>query len=404
MSNERLSVAIVVPRYGREVGGGAERLAREYALRLADRFEVTVLTTCALDYRTWQDHFPVGITIEDGVRVIRFSVPVPRDEAQFTELCHRVFEQDHAGASDEERWMDAQGPNAPDLLAHLASDDPRYDAVMFIPYVYATTVRGLPLVADRAILVPALHDEPSLRLSIFAPILESACALIVSTPEEAELAVTRFAGDPSKMHLVGAGVDPPAASDARLFRDAFGLSRPYVVAVGRVDPSKGAEHLISYHDRLRRHDPDAPDLVLIGPSSMAIPERPWLHATGFLDDALKNSAIAGAVALVCPSPFESLSLVLLEAWSHGIPTVCSATSTVLVGQSRRAGAGIWYRDGDEYAECVGLLHRTPALGRALGVSGRRFAEGLSWSATIERLASAVVDVANAARTSRPDAE
>ena len=39
MSNERLAIAIVVPRYGREVGGGAERLAREYALRLADRFE-----------------------------------------------------------------------------------------------------------------------------------------------------------------------------------------------------------------------------------------------------------------------------------------------------------------------------------------------------------------------------
>ena len=57
------SVAIVVPRFGAEVGGGAERLAREYAACLAGTFDVTVLTTCALDYRSWQDHFPAGSTV-----------------------------------------------------------------------------------------------------------------------------------------------------------------------------------------------------------------------------------------------------------------------------------------------------------------------------------------------------
>ena len=49
-------LAIVVHRYGEEVGGGAEAHARAIAMQLATEVDVTVLTTCALDYRTWADH------------------------------------------------------------------------------------------------------------------------------------------------------------------------------------------------------------------------------------------------------------------------------------------------------------------------------------------------------------
>ncbi len=49
----RVRVAWVVPRYGAEIGGGAETLARLTAELLADDVETTVLTTCALDYWTW---------------------------------------------------------------------------------------------------------------------------------------------------------------------------------------------------------------------------------------------------------------------------------------------------------------------------------------------------------------
>lgn len=393
MSTRRRPIAIVVPRFGRDVVGGAEGLARDYARRLTDRFDVTVLTTCALDYHSWSNHFPSGTSVEDGVRIRRFPVQSPRDQAHFEMLCHRVFEQESPGGQVEQLWMDAQGPTAPDLLAHLASEGPSYDAVLFIPYVYATTVRGLPLVADRAILVPALHDEPSLRLTIFASIVESARAVVVSTPEEGELAMTRFAPHASRVHLVGAGVDLPSKRDPALFGDTFGISRPYVVAVGRVDPSKGVEQLISCHEHLRRLNPECPDLVLVGPAGMSLPRRSWLHAVGFVDEELKHAAIAGSLALVCPSSFESLSLVLLEAWALAVPTLCSANSTVLVGQSRRAGAGIWYRTAEEYAACVEFLERTPALARALGRSGRRYVEGLSWPATMQRLGAVIDQVA-----------
>ena len=85
-------VAIVVQRYGVEVNGGAEQHARWLAERLAEpstageATEVTVLTTCALDYITWADHYPAGEETINGVRVLRARHAVPRRLTGLTRL------------------------------------------------------------------------------------------------------------------------------------------------------------------------------------------------------------------------------------------------------------------------------------------------------------------------------
>ena len=127
------------------------------------------------------------------------------------------------------------------LIAHLRDHGNEYDAVMFLPYLYATTVRGLPHVRDRSVLVPALHDEPWLDLEIFRPVIERARALVFSTPEERELARVPLrdrcdSGAPSS----GRVSTRHRRSTLRRSRRLTGLRRPYVVCVGRIDPSKGA--------------------------------------------------------------------------------------------------------------------------------------------------------------------
>jgi glycosyltransferase involved in cell wall biosynthesis len=355
-------VAIVVPRYGAEVNGGAEALARQYAHRLADRAEVTVLTTCARDYRTWEDHYDAGASRDGDVEVLRFPVPEPRDGGAFDALSAKVLTGRETGPAVERRWMDLQGPHAPELLRHLREEGAGYDAVMFVPYLYATTVDGLPLVADRAVLVPAFHDEPPLRLGIYEGV-------------------------------VGVGLDPPPPADPERFRREAGLAGDYLLCLGRIEPSKGSDVLLRAHGRYRRVRRDGPALAMIGRPVMPLPREPWLVAPGFVSEERKHDAIAGALALVCPSPYESLSLVLLEAWSHGVPTISSEVSPVLVGQSRRAGAGLWYGDDLEYAACVDLLLRNRALAGALGRAGRRFVAGLAWPAVVDRLAGHLAAVA-----------
>ena len=219
----RLRVALVVHRYGLEVGGGAETLARLIAELLSDAVDLTVLTTCALDYVTWVDHLPPGESELNGVRILRFPVPRPRDLLAFDRLSERAYSR----PNDLElgtQWMELQGPVSPELIEHLRAAGDDYDVVVFMTYLYATTAVGLPLVADRSVLVPTVHDEPPLRLRIFDEVFAKARALVFSTPEEQDLAERRFGLPRERCRVIGVGVDEPPAADPQRFATAHGIS------------------------------------------------------------------------------------------------------------------------------------------------------------------------------------
>jgi glycosyltransferase involved in cell wall biosynthesis len=370
-------VALVVQRYGPEVNGGAEQLARRVARLLTDDLDLTVLTTTALDYRTWANHYPAGEQDVEGVAVRRFPVARERDGPGFDALSARAYAAP-GDAALARRWMDAQGPDAPGLVEHLRDEGSAYDAVAFVTYLYRTTADAIGLVADRALLVPTLHDEPPARLAIFRGVFDAARALVFSTEEERELARVRFGVGDDRARVAGWGLDPaPPTDPARMV--ALGVARPYALYVGRIDLSKGVGELVDHHARYRRAVPDGLDLVLAGGGDAELPTHPWLHRLGYVEDEVVHDALAGAAVVVLPSPYESLSLVQLEAWSHGRPTLANAASPVLVGQSRRAAGGLWYRDGDEYAAMVDLLARARPLADAIGRQGRRWtAETCRW--------------------------
>src|SRR5262249_39433752 len=70
----RMRIALIVQRYGEEVIGGAELHARWIAQRLAQRHQVEVLTTCAVDYLTWENKYEPGPATVGGLPVRRFEV------------------------------------------------------------------------------------------------------------------------------------------------------------------------------------------------------------------------------------------------------------------------------------------------------------------------------------------
>jgi glycosyltransferase involved in cell wall biosynthesis len=391
-----VKVALVVQRYGLEVNGGAEVLARRVAELIAPDVDLTVLTTCALDYLTWEDHYASGETDVNGVRVLRFPVPRPRTLRRFEKISSRAY----AAPYDLElgrTWVREQGPHSPLLLRHLEDDGARYDAVAFITYLYATTVEGLPLVRDRALLLPAMHDEPPLVLHAFDEVFEAPRLLLFSTPEEMELARRRFGVRRDRSRIVGAGVDDHPDPNPERFRAAYGLTRPYAAYVGRLDVSKGVSDLVAFHGIYRARERDGLDLVLVGGGSLRLPNEPWLHQVGFVSEEAKHDAVAGAGVVVCPSPYESLSLVQIEAWTHGRPTLANAVSPVLLGQSRRSGGGLWYRDAAEYAVMLDLLARDPELAETIGRQGREHARAsFSWEVVREAWLEALTEVSGRA--------
>src|SRR5215216_2093924 len=92
----RLSLGIVVQRYGADINGGAELHARYVAEHLAAHADVRVLTTCARDYLTWKNALAPGEDKVHGIPVERFPVARERDVFAFGRHSARVFNQQHS--------------------------------------------------------------------------------------------------------------------------------------------------------------------------------------------------------------------------------------------------------------------------------------------------------------------
>ena len=147
----------------------------------------------------------------------------------------------------------------------------------------------------------------------------------------------------------------PAATDPQRARQAFGLSRPFVLYVGRIDENKGCAELFDYFQRYLESSRRDLDLVLIGTPAMPIPSHPRIRHLGFVSDQDKFDVLAAADALVMPSYFESLSMVALEAWALGRPVLANGQCDVLQGQCLRSNAGLYYENAGDFAAALDRL-------------------------------------------------
>lgn len=367
-------VAFVVQRCGREVNGGAELLCRLVAEQMAARLQTEVLTTCALDYVTWANHYPAGEEWIGKLLIRRFPVKRPRDPVAFGELCAKLRPRiGTLSLAEEERWMREQGPWSPELLRYIERHRDDYDAFIFFTYLYATTYFGLSQVAGKAILVPTAHDEWPIYFGMWDRLVELPQAFVFQTEEELAFMRRRFPNARLDGPILGVAVDPPAETHPEAFRKEFGIDAPFVLYAGRVDPSKGVGELLENFEAYRRASGDfRTELVLVGKPAMEIPPRQGIRALGFLSEQHKWDALAACEVFVMPSPYESLSIACLEAWSLGKPVLVNARSEVLVGQCRRSEGGLWYGDGDEFSAALEILLEEAGVRRALGAQGQRF--------------------------------
>jgi glycosyltransferase involved in cell wall biosynthesis len=390
----KLRLAIVVQRYGAEITGGSESLARALALRLAEDAEVVVFTSCARDYVSWRNELPAGEQLEGGVEVRRFPVEQERDLEAFNRFSDGLYDRAHADTAELE-WLKLQGPDVPRLVQSLESERDRYDAVLFFTYLYFPTYWGLRAAPERAILVPTAHDEPPLRLAIMRRVFAAPRAFaFCSAPEEA-LVRARFDLGTRPSAVTGIGVDtPPAGSDIEGFRIRHDVRGAYALYAGRIDAGKGCDVMLRHFGEYRRSVGGGAELVLIGRLAMQPPRVPGVRYLGFLSEAEKHAAMAGARAVVCPSPYESLSIVLLEAMALGTPVLATAASPVLLDHCARSNAGLFYAGAAEFVEALDLLVRSPPLRRGLGENGRRYvAQNYRWDAVIGRYKSLIAAVA-----------
>jgi glycosyltransferase involved in cell wall biosynthesis len=378
----RPKVAFVVQRCGAEVNGGAEYACLAIAQRLSERWDIEIVTTCALDYQTWSNHYPPGVERLGSVGIRRFPVDQPRDPKVFDALSERIVSLSKVTAEEQDAWMRAQGPYSTALLDYVAACGAHFDAWFFFTYLYATTYFALPLVADRAFLVPFAHDEWPIHLQMWDGFFARPKAVVFSTEEERAFLAGRFPGKLSDGPTIGIGIDPDRSVDVAAFQSKFELCDPFLLYVGRVDVAKGCDRLFADFIAMKRRSPGPLRLVLIGRASMEIPYDPDIVALGYIPEVEKWSALTAARALVMPSSFESLSIVLLESWSTRRPVIVNGDNPVLVGQCRRANGGLTYRSAVEFRLAAEALEG--AFGDVIGTAGSRFVEKrYAWPRVVE---------------------
>lgn len=396
-----MKLLFVVQRYGVDVPGGAESACRQFAERLAARgHEVEVLTSSAKSYVDWANVYRPGESEVEGVRVHRLHVRRARDQKLFHPMNSRVvFGPRPVSPFMQRRWMQAQGPELLGLERFLRDRADQFDAVAFFTYLYDPAWRGVPIAGALVptLLHPTAHDEPPFSLPLFDQEFRHATALAFFTEEEGDLIRRRFRIDPPS-DVIGIGIDiPERPGQPDRFRAAFGLGdRPYVLFLGRVDPGKGSDEIERFFRAYKDRNPGDLALVVMGETVTTPDHTDDVVVTGFVDEQVKADALAGAVALVQPSYFESFSLALCEAWAHGTPALVQGHTEVLVGQARRSGGAIPYRGFGEFEAALERLLGDDALRHALGAAGRRYVEReYRWDIVLDRY-EALIEVTRAA--------
>ncbi len=207
--------------------------------------------------------------------------------------------------------------------------------------------------------------------------------------------------DPERVHVVSNGIDTEeyAAVEATDVLERYGVdpSQPYALFVGRITRQKGLVHLLRAAAELPGQlvlCAGAPDTPQIAAESAALVERLQREREGvvwvreMLPRAQVIQLLSHATVFVCPSVYEPLGIVNLEAMACGTAVVASSVggipevvldgvTGVLVPYDEQHPAGF----EDALAQEVSALLSDEARARRLGAAGRaRAVEHFGWPA------------------------
>ena len=366
--------------------GGSESLTREIATGLARRgWDVEILTTCAVDHYTWANELAPGIAEEEGVTVRRFEVTHHWSPVT-TEVQMDIQAGRRASLDKQLTWLSGRF-SVPDLFLYLLVNAETYDAIVFSPYLFWTTTVCMPIVSERSVVIPCLHDEEYARLDVIRPVLSDPKALwFLSEPEHE---VAHRLGPVAGHHVVtGAGINPPVGYDPGGFRRRHGLERPFALYAGRRETDKGWDWLVeTFAAAVALGVPDM-DLVTVGVGDVEVPPQleGRLIDLGFLSDDERDSAFAAATVYLQPSRMESFSRSVMEAWLAGTPVLAIEGSEVVAWHCRRSGGGLTFSGAEDLAAALDMFHKAPDAAAAMAAKGRAYVlEEYSWPVVLDRM-------------------
>lgn len=212
--------------------------------------------------------------------------------------------------------------------------------------------------------------------------IERAAMTIVPTHAIAREAQERFGVADDRLAVTPEGVSPmffgaTPLADAAL--EQWGITHPYVLTVGTIEPRKNLQRLLEAWRAAALSDWK---LVIAGPRGWGpeLPETPGVIPVGYVGDETLPGLLAGASLFCYVSLYEGFGLPPLEAMAAGTPTLVSRTaaSEEVVAEAAHL---VDPTDVDSISHGLLKLAESEELRRELSVTGRARASGFSWART-----------------------
>jgi glycosyltransferase involved in cell wall biosynthesis len=376
----------------RGIGRYTRELAKAFITQ-ADGHEVHLALNSALD--------------EDGsdAAIAEFAPMLPRERIHYLRLPYGTAEH----RPDEGAWRrvaaarlmrHAQEALQPDVVWHTSvfegmTEDAIVPDTSSSRYASAATLYDLIPLHDDVLHLPnaAARDWYARRLEFLR-----GCELLLAISEWTRRdAIERLDLEGDRVVVVGGAVDsvfrPPSEAAGAIVL-AKGITRPFVLYNGGLDPRKNVTALVQAFARLPPALREAHQLVLVGKgeaeqrelarlaTKLGIP-RDALLLPGFVPDQ-ELVALYGTCALfVFPSRFEGFGLPPLEAMACGAPVLCSHATSLpeVVG---RAEALFDPDDTGQLCARMTAALTDPGFAQALRDDGRRRAAGMTWETVATR--------------------
>lgn len=214
--------------------------------------------------------------------------------------------------------------------------------------------------------------------------------ITVSAFSKREL-IDLYHASPDQVAVTPLGIDveryrPQSLEKQEQVRKTYGLERPYILFVGRLEEKKNIERLVKAFCSVAATLPGEPELVLVGPEGRGWPQvarwltshpmRARVRVLGYLPEEDKPALLSAAAWSIQPSLYEGFGLPVLEAMACGTPVLCSDIGSLreVVGSARA-----------RFFDPTSVEEITTAIDRALRLSADECADlvrlGLSHAQT-----------------------
>lgn len=396
MKDQPLHVALVSPAYPPLPGGGERYVGALAHALVAAGTKVTVVTSSATaEADFWNGVESRSDDDEDGVRVIRLPITPAAGGRDTLMRRRRLMVLLSAMPGDQSSMLAGMARRFP----AIDGLDEALDSLRGVDVVHGFNIsweRGLvaaheysrraavPLVAT-----PFAHlGESSLgrvarnsTMNHQLRLLRDAARVLVLTRLEAD-GLARYHIRPERLEVIGGGVDsiPDDYADSPYFSPEHHEARGnFGVYIGRQSFDKGALHAADAVRLLRQRGRDIA-LLLIGSATpefekyrrrLSPEDRAAIRPLGILSDRDKHAVLSRAQFLMLPSRADSFGIVLLEAWSHGVPVVAARAGGIPgVVDDGANGLLVPFADVDGLANAVERLITDEAFAGRIGEAGR----------------------------------